>query len=173
MSPHSVFHVAADIVDTEIDATLGAFAGLPYTTRKKNSDELRVNGDDLSFDIYAMHDDVGEERHFLVSGEIEGSEAEVKASVRAIADSLAAHGIVYNFDIDEIDNPVNSFVIRPPMAAVTEGAGMLVAGVRMAVVLTVAGEAIFATGWEDWDDMPEVVALRKGHRGAPLAQPLL
>jgi hypothetical protein len=28
-------------------------------------------------------------------------------------------------------------------------------------VQTIAGEAIFATGWEDWDDMPEVVALRK------------
>jgi hypothetical protein len=51
--------------------------------------------------------------------------------------------------------------------------GVLLFNGEEAVLQTADGETIFATGWEDWDDMPEVVALRRSHRGAPLAQPLL
>jgi hypothetical protein len=51
--------------------------------------------------------------------------------------------------------------------------GVLLFNGEEAVVQIIAGEAVFANGWEDWDDMPEVVALRKSHRDAPLAQPLL
>ena len=51
--------------------------------------------------------------------------------------------------------------------------GVLLFNGEEAVVQTVAGETTFATDWEDWDDMPEVAALRRGRRGAPLAQPLL
>jgi len=53
-------------------------------------------------------------RHFLVSGAVEGAQAEVRDRIQAIADGLAAHGLVYGFEIDEIDHPENSFVIRHP-----------------------------------------------------------
>lgn len=51
--------------------------------------------------------------------------------------------------------------------------GVLLFNGEEAVVQTSGGEVTFAAGWEDWDDMPEVVALIREHRVRPLAQPLL
>ena len=51
--------------------------------------------------------------------------------------------------------------------------GVLLFNGEEAVVQVSDGEVTFAAGWIDWDDMPEVVALRSGHRVSPLAQPLL
>jgi hypothetical protein len=49
---------------------------------------------------------------FLVSGAIEGRAAEVKARVHVIADRLAAWGIVYNSEIDEVGDGVANRILR-------------------------------------------------------------
>ena len=51
--------------------------------------------------------------------------------------------------------------------------GVLLFNGEEAVVLCKHGEAIFAAEWEDWDDNPEVVALRADRLVAPVAQPML
>jgi hypothetical protein len=51
--------------------------------------------------------------------------------------------------------------------------GVLLFNGEEAVVRSSADDTVFATDWEEWDDMPEVVALKASHRAAPLAQPLL
>ncbi|MEU4216894.1 hypothetical protein [Actinoplanes sp. NPDC026623] len=51
--------------------------------------------------------------------------------------------------------------------------GVLLFNGEEAVLQTSGGEATFAAGWEDWDDMPEVAALKQENKVAPLAQPLL
>jgi hypothetical protein len=114
MTTPPVFHVAADIMNAEADEILDAFSGLPYRTRKKNSDELRVDGDDLSFDIYASGKSAATRQHFLVSGEIEGTEADVRRAMQSIADGLTARGLVFNFEVEQQDEPENSFIVRHP-----------------------------------------------------------
>jgi hypothetical protein len=51
--------------------------------------------------------------------------------------------------------------------------GVLLFNGEEAVAQTAGGEVTFAAGWADWDDMPEVAALRRDHKVAPLPQPLL
>lgn len=50
--------------------------------------------------------------------------------------------------------------------------GVLLFNGEEAVMQASGGEVVFAAGWEDWDE-PEVAALVRNHRVAPLAQPLL
>jgi hypothetical protein len=51
--------------------------------------------------------------------------------------------------------------------------GVLLFNGEEAVVRTTGGEVTFAAGWSDWDDMPEITALKRYHKEAPLPQPLL
>jgi hypothetical protein len=51
--------------------------------------------------------------------------------------------------------------------------GVLLFNGEEAVMQASDGEVTFAADWVDWDDMPEVVALRTGHRAGRLTQPLL
>jgi hypothetical protein len=50
--------------------------------------------------------------------------------------------------------------------------GVLLFNGEEAVIQTSSGQVTFAAGWEDWDE-PEVAALVRDHKVAPLAQPLL
>jgi hypothetical protein len=67
----------------------------------------------------------------------------------------------------------NTALMVGTVLSLAAGDGVLLFNGEEAVIRISGGEVTFAAGWEDWDDMPEVVALRREHPVAPLAQPLL
>src|SRR5262245_57108024 len=108
------FHVAADIVGTDAEAILRAFEGLPYRTRHQSSDELRIDNDELSFEIYALDEAAKPPKNYLVSGEVDAEEPAARAKLQEIVDSLATHGIKAAFEADKVGNPEHTFTVHHP-----------------------------------------------------------
>jgi hypothetical protein len=66
----------------------------------------------------------------------------------------------------------NTALMVGVVLALSGADGVLLFNGEEAVMQASGGEVTFAAGWEDWDE-PEVAALMRDHRVAPLAQPLL
>lgn len=66
----------------------------------------------------------------------------------------------------------NTALMVGVVLALSTADGVLLFNGEEAVMQTSGGEVTFASDWEDWDE-PEVAALMRDHRIAPLAQPLL
>lgn len=67
----------------------------------------------------------------------------------------------------------NTALMVGAVLSLADADGVLLFNGEEAVVQIAGGEVTFAAGWEDWDDMPEVAALRSEHRVTSLSQPLL
>lgn len=66
----------------------------------------------------------------------------------------------------------NTALMVAVVLALSDADGVLLFNGEEAVLQTSSGEVTFAADWEDWEE-PEVAALMRDHRIAPLAQPLL
>jgi hypothetical protein len=85
------------------------------------------------------------------------------------------HRVTVTFRFSSIHRDLeqhNTALMVGVVLALSDADGVLLFNGEEAVIQTSGGEAIFAAGWEDWDE-PEVAALTRDHRVAPLAQPLL
>lgn len=106
------FHVAGDVLNADVNEIADALRNLPLRIRTKSPDELRIDADNLSFEIYAHLSGEHRGQDFLISGEVKGETGEVRSQVHAIADRLAACAIVFNFELRSISDSSEEFVIR-------------------------------------------------------------
>jgi hypothetical protein len=67
----------------------------------------------------------------------------------------------------------NTALMLGVVLSLSDTDGVLLFNGEEAVVRTADSEVTFSAGWADWDDMPEVTALKRDHKVAPLPQPLL
>ena len=109
-------HVAGDLLKTNAQGLAAALDGL-HRFRKKSEEELRLEGDNLSFEIYAI-EGIGD--HYLVSGLIEGTLDEARQVVQEIAARLYAHGIVFGFELNDEDDWDRADIVQHPDFQSTE-----------------------------------------------------
>lgn len=86
-----------------------------------------------------------------------------------------AHRVTVDFRLSSTRRdlePQNTALMVGVVLSLSGSDGVLLFNGEEAVMQTTAGEVTFAAGWADWDDMPEVAALRRDHKIAPLPQPL-
>ena len=108
------FHIGAVIRDTNEGDLLRALSGGRWIVRPTNGNtDMLLKGEGLDYSIYPDFDR-GEHGDYLVSGRAEGTREQVLASVSAVADRLAAHGLVYEFDVSQEDDRDNYHEIVHP-----------------------------------------------------------
>lgn len=108
-----MFHVAGDIIDTDVNEICAALRETDFAVRV-NGDEARIRRDDANFHVYPYRPGNRRGEDFLVSGGIDDPEPQARACLETIAHALASAGLVYNFEVDREGESTTSFVISHP-----------------------------------------------------------